>query len=130
MTRNDLLATAGETLAYAEDYLDTRIELVKLEVADKSTRAAAGAITGAIIGVLAFFAAICLVIALAIWIGSLLGRPALGFLLVGVLFLVIAGVVFLVKDKLLTQPILRSLIKKLFDKKSEDRPHEQFPTAA
>ena len=56
MTRNDLLETAGETLAYAEDYVDTRIELAKLAVAEKGARLAADAIAGLVVATLALFA--------------------------------------------------------------------------
>ena len=118
MTRNDLLATAGETLAYAEDYVDTRIELVKLGVAEKGSRLAADVLAGLIVATLAIFALACLTIALAIWLGWLVASYALGFVIVGVLYLAIGGTLFALRKRLLATPILQSLIASLF--KPED----------
>ena len=118
MTRNDLLATAGETLVYAEDYVDTRIELVKLGVAEKGSRLAADVLAGLIVATLAIFALACLTIALAIWLGWLVASYALGFVIVGVLYLAIGGTLFALRKRLLATPILQSLIASLF--KPED----------
>ena len=118
MTRNDLLETAGETLAYAEDYVDTRIELAKLAVAEKGARLAADAIAGLVVATLALFAVACLTIALAIWLGWLVHSYALGFVIVGVLYLVIGGILFALRKTLLATPILQALIASLF--KPED----------
>ena len=118
MTRNDLLETAGETLAYAEDYVDTRIELVKLGVAEKGSKLAADAIAGMIVAVFGLFAMGCLTIALSIWIGWLVHSYAWGFVIVGVLYLVIAVILFVTRKTTLTTPILQALIASLF--KPED----------
>ncbi len=114
MDRNALLSTAGETIAYAEDYLNTRIELVKLDVAQKGSNIVANAIAGAIVAVFGIFALGCLTVSLAIWIGHLLNRPALGFLLVALLYLLVAGALFVARKALLTNPLLETLIGKLF----------------
>lgn len=118
MTRNDLLETAGETLAYAEDYVDTRIELAKLGIAEKGSRLAADAIAGLIVATLGLFAMACLTIALAIWLGWLVHSWALGFVIVGVLYLIIGGILFATRKSTLATPILQALISSLF--KPED----------
>ena len=115
MDRNDLLATAGETLAYAEDYLETRIELVKLEAAEKGSVAAAGAVTGIVIGTVGLIAILFLSLALATWLGQLLSSAALGFLIVGVIYIIMAVVFYMIKDSVLTRPILQSIIRTLFN---------------
>ena len=114
MDRNTLLATAGETIAYAEDYIETRIDMVKLEVADKGTRVAAQTITYVICATLGLFALSALSIALAFWLGALLDSVALGFLIVGLIYLVIAAIVFALRETLLEKPILHALIANLF----------------
>ena len=114
MNRNDILSTAGETLAYAEDYLDTRIELIKLSVAEKGAQSGANVLAIAIVGVIALFALGCFTIALSIWLGSLVESLALGFLIVGVIYVVIAVLLFLLRETLLATPILRALITQLF----------------
>ena len=118
MTRNDLLETAGETLAYAEDYIDTRIELAKLSVAEKGSKLAADAIAGLIVATLGLFALGCLTVALAIWLGWLVHSYAWGFVIVGALYLVLGAILFATRKTTLTTPILQALIASLF--KPED----------
>ncbi len=114
MNRNDILSTAGETLAYAEDYLDTRIELIKLNVAEKGAQSGASVLAIAIVGTIALFALGCFTIALSIWLGSLVSSMALGFVIVGFIYVVIAVLLFLMRETLLAAPILRALITQLF----------------
>ena len=122
--RDDLLATAGETLAYAEDYFETKVELIKLDVADKGTRAGANAIAGAVVAVLGLAGGLFLSLALAIWLGYLVGSYALGFVIVGVFFLLIAALTFVFREPLLAKPILAALISSLFKPEGE-RPAQE-----
>ncbi|KQB36836.1 competence protein [Flavobacterium sp. L1I52] len=54
-------------------------------------------------------------IALAFIIGSYLGSYALGFLSVGLLYLVCTGLLFLVKDKIVEGPILEKFSEIFFN---------------
>lgn len=117
--RDDLLATAGETLAYAEDYFETKVELIKLDVADKGTRAGANAIAGVVVAVLGLAGGLFLSLALALWLGYLVSSYPLGFVIVGVFFLLIAALTFAFRQPLLTKPILTALIASLFKPKDE-----------
>lgn len=114
MDRYDLLSTAGETLAYAEDYLDTRIELVKLTVAEKGAESGAKLLTIVILAVVGAFAASCFTIALALWLGELMDSLPLGFVVVGVGYLIAAAILFIFREAILTTPLLRAFIKQIF----------------
>ena len=114
MDRNDILSTAGETLAYAEDYLDTRIELLKLNVAEKGAQSGANVLAISIVCVVATFALGCFTVALSIWIGGLVKSLALGFLLVGIIYVFFAILLYVLRERLLTTPLLRALITQLF----------------
>ena len=114
MDRNDLLSTAGETLAYAEDYLDSRIELVKLNVAEKGAESGAKLLSIGIVGVIGLAATSCFTIALAIWLGELMSSMPLGFVVVGVGYLIMAAILFIFRRAILTTPLLRALIKQMF----------------
>ena len=124
--RDDLLATAGETLAYAEDYFETKVELIKLDVADKGTRLGASTIAGIVVAVLGLAGGLFLSLALALWLGYLVSSYPLGFVIVGLFFLLVAGLTFAFRKPLLTKPILTALISSLF--KAQDRPAVQSPT--
>ncbi len=122
MNRDQLLATAGETLAYAEDLFTTKVELVKLDVAEKGARIGADVISGIIVAILGLAGLLFLFLALAIWLGYLVGSYALGFVIVGVFFLILAAILFAVRESLLARPILKSLISSLFKPKTNERP--------
>ncbi len=114
MKHQELLATAGETLAYAEDYLDTRIELLKLTAAEKGSLTAANVLAGVVVAFLGTFALMCFTVTLAILIGDALGSIALGYAIMGLIYAIIAVVLFVMRKKILVQPILKSLINSLF----------------
>lgn len=115
MKRDDLLVTAGETIAYAEDYLDTKIEIVKLTVAERGAKTAADLIAGAVVGVLGLFALSALSVALALVIGHALDSLALGFALVGLIYVALAVAIFLLRKRVLISPILTALLSSLFN---------------
>jgi carbon starvation protein CstA len=97
----------------AEKYGSTTIQLVKLKttitVADLLATVMAQVITYTLLGVFLLF----FNIALAIWIGSLLGKIYLGFLLVSFLFGVAALAVSQYQNKWIKIPYQNSLIKLL-----------------
>jgi len=114
MDRNDLLSTAGETLAYAEDFIDTRIELLKLNIAEKGAHSGANVLTLIILSTVGLFAAACFTVALSLWLGGLLESMPLGFLVVGLVYLFLATILFIFRERILTTPLLRALITQLF----------------
>ncbi len=124
MNRDQLLATAGETLAYAEDFFETKVELVKLDVAEKGARIGADVISGIIVAVLGLAGSLFLFLGLAIWLGHLVGSYALGFVIVGVFFILLAAILFALRESLLARPILKSLISSLFKSKPNERPQQ------
>lgn len=118
MKPNDLLATAGETLAYAEDYLDTRIELIKLSVAEKGSKSAADILAVGIVATLGLFALSAFSIAFALVLGAYLDSYPWGFTIVGLLYTFFAVLLFITRRVLLVQPILKQLINTLFNSNS------------
>jgi len=59
-------------------------------------------------------------------IGDALGRPWLGFLIVGVIFFLIALVVSKAKEKLFRIPIMNAIIRELFEQKEEQNGKKLF----
>ena len=124
MKRDELLNTAGETLAYAEDFLETKIELFKLGMVDKGTRIGADVISGYVVAKIAATAMLFLSLALAIWLGQVVDSVALGFVIVGGTYLLFAVALFALRRRLLAGPILKTLISASFKDKS-DSPNPQ-----
>lgn len=114
MNRHDLLATAGETIAYAEDYVDTRIEMLKLDAAQRGSQIVGQLILGGVIAFVFTVAVAAFSIALALWLGSLLGSSALGFVVVGAFYALVGAVCVVFHEYLLTEHILKGVISAIF----------------
>ena len=119
MKSNDLLATAGETLAYAEDYIETRIQLAKLQLVEKGSKSSADFIAIGVVIVCSFFALAAFSIALALAIGTYFESYAWGFTIVGLLYTIWAILLFVSRRVLLVRPILKGVLNFLFNSNSD-----------
>lgn len=109
-----LIELAGETLGYAREYVDNRIDYVKLDVSERTSIMASYAITIVICAFLMLIALAMGLVALGLFLGSVLANYALGFLAVtGVCFLIML-VVYLLRKPLIMSPILTLLINKMY----------------
>jgi hypothetical protein len=89
------------------------VETAKLKLADKTSRLLANLVTAFVVVVLVLFFTVFASISLAIVLGDLTGRFHWGFLIIAGLYLLIALLVWVTKEKLLRIPILNSLLKQL-----------------
>lgn len=113
----DLKTKATHLKDHAGDYLKTTVELAKA----KATKGASDAVAGVTIAIAAlvlgiFFLAF-LFTALAWWLGNILESPALGFLCVAGLFLVLIVLIFALRKKVIVPLIRNAIIRAIYDKK-------------
>ena len=113
--QKDLLETAGESFEFANQYVQKRIDLLKLEGAEKLAKSTSSIITVAVIAFLATMVAIMLSIAVGFWLGQMLGSNALAFLIITGVYALFALVVYFFKRQLITNPVLSTMIKSMFD---------------
>ncbi len=73
-----------------KDYLNLRMQIMRLNVTEKISVALAGAITGTIVIVLYLLVLLCITIAFALWLGTFFNNMIIGFLCVGGIYLIIA----------------------------------------
>ena len=111
--RPDLGLFVEAVVGDAKAYFETQKELTTLAVSEKAGRAVAIVVVGLVL-FFAFSAAFLMgSVALALWLGKLLGTSTLGFLAVAVLY-VLLGIVFylfwrsFLKDKI-TLAIIRAI---------------------
>jgi hypothetical protein len=102
------------------EYLKLRWAAMRLGAVDGISSALAKAFGYIIFLVLIFIALIFLMFALALWLGEVLGHPALGFLIAGGAFLVGAVVIYFVHDRLGRNAIVRYFIDMCFTDKDDD----------
>jgi hypothetical protein len=96
-----------------KEYAETRLKLAKYEAIDKSTAVLASMITDVIVTISLILTFLFLSFAFAFYLSDLLHSKWQGFGCTAILYLVIAVIIILTKDKL-QKPIINLLIKKLF----------------
>ena len=98
-----------------EDYSKTSIELFKLQAINKYAEVFSMVTSKIIIVLIASFFAICLNMALALWIGEMLGKIYYGFFIVSAFYLIIALIVWIFKKLWIEEPLQNSIIDNLMD---------------
>ncbi len=96
-----------------ENYTKTSVLLYKLNAVDRTADIASSLASRAVIAVILTFITLFLSIALGLYLGNLLGDLSLGFLVVSGLYLLILGLIFFLKRKLIINPVSNSIIATL-----------------
>ena len=99
----------------AGDYLETRLDLLKLQAINKSSDVVSSVVSRVTILVLVAFAFFILNIGLALWVGEMVGRMHLGFFIVAGFYLLIALIIHLFKNTWIKEPVTTMLIKKMLN---------------
>ena len=105
----------GSFIESAGAYLETRIELLKLQAVDKSSGVVSSVVSSIVIAILIVFGLSILNIGLSIWIGTLIGEVWLGFMVVGGVYVLLAILFMAFKDKFVKRPVTNLLIKKILN---------------
>lgn len=71
-------------------YVESRIEVIKLDVKNEVTRVSVAAVVWTIVSIFALMVLVCLSIALGLWLGRLTDSLPLGFVLVALIYVVIS----------------------------------------
>jgi uncharacterized membrane protein YagU involved in acid resistance len=99
-----------------EDYIETKIDIVKLKAIDKTGSALSGVISGILLAFLGLFVLVFLSFSAAFAVAEITGRNSLGFLAIAVFYGLVAGAVIIFKEKLITMPVINALMKKFYYK--------------
>jgi hypothetical protein len=101
------------------EYVDTQIKIAKLKAINKAGPLISGILVGALLTFLGIFILIFLSISAALAISTATGHPYMGFLLVGVFYLILAVLIVALKEKLVTLPIINALLKSFYSDKKK-----------
>jgi hypothetical protein len=96
------------------DYLKLRWASLRLAAVERLSASAARVVGVVIAGVVILLALVFLMVALALWIGEMLGQPSLGFLIAGGGFLLIGVVLWLVGRRIFAGPMVRFFVDMFF----------------
>jgi len=112
-TRN-LLEKLGELVGYVQVYANDRIELVKLEAAERSAKAVSSGITVAILALIFTMALLFGSVALGLFIAEWIDSYAFAFLIVFGLYVVLGSLIAVFRKALVTNPVLTIIIKSMY----------------
>ena len=117
-------AKADELADTIKDYVNSRVESVKLNAAEKSSAAISFMVAGMVAAGVFLLFFIFISIALAIGLGEWIGNAWLGFLVVACLHLLVGILVWVAREKLIQLPVMNAFIKHLF--KSPDEKDQKY----
>lgn len=104
--------TARPIIDQAKEYVETRLKLLKLEVAERSTSIIANIVVELVVIISLVLTFLFASFTLALFLGDVLNSNWKGFGIVALLYLLIA-VILMVAKKPIERPIVNILIRKL-----------------
>ncbi len=111
---NNLLEKLGELAGYVQVYANDRIELVKLEAAEKSAKAVSAGITVVVLALLFTMALLFGSVALGLFIAEWVDSYAYAFLIIFGLYVLLGSIIAIFKKALVTNPVLTMIIKSIY----------------
>jgi hypothetical protein len=110
-----------DSLEHIGAYVQTRTDLLLLNLSDKVAKSAATAAVVYVAWSLSGFVLLFLSLALAWWLGQSLDNMAAGFLIVAGIFVVITVVTYVVAKKVLRPTITNKIVKSWNNNDRQDR---------
>ena len=104
-----------------EDYIETRIDLIKFKTAEKGASAISGIIVGVALFIFSMFILLFLSFSAAYAISYATQKPYLGFLAVAGFYILLVVLLLALKEKLITIPIVNTLLGKFYAKQDESK---------
>lgn len=109
----DRASIVESLLERIEDYSNTSLKLYKLKAIDKTSEVASTVVSYVAILCCVMLVVVILNIALALWLGQILGENYYGFFCVAAFNAFIAIVLYGFRHSLIKRPVVNSLIKKM-----------------
>jgi hypothetical protein len=106
--------TAFEDLATGtKEYINVRLERIKLSTADKVSKMAANFVAAIFIMLAVALCVIFLGISLGFYLGSVLGSNWFGFLIVAGIYFIKIFLIVLLKERIIRIPVMNAILKQL-----------------
>jgi hypothetical protein len=117
---NDTLEKLEGLTDHVKEYINTRVEITKLHLAEKTSLVISNLIAVTIIVVLFLFVIVFGSIAGAWALSEWIGKSYSGFLIVAGFYLLLGIIVWMAKDKLIRFPVMNVIIKQLQKNDDDD----------
>lgn len=109
-----------ETKRLLKDYLEARLELTRLQAAEKLSKALGLFFTLILAFLLFFFVIVFLGMVLAHWISELSGSMTIGFSVTTLVFVALLVIVLLFRKKIIEKPLANLLLRELTREEAEE----------
>lgn len=103
-----------------KEFVNAKLDSLKLSLAEKISRLAANLAAALIVMVMITLCIIFFSMALAYFLGGLVGNTWLGFLIVAFFYLLIAIIVWAARERILRIPIMNSILSQLSKTDEQD----------
>ncbi len=112
MKENSSIDTITE---YINAYINTKIELVKLQAADRISAVLSYLISKVIISILLLFFILFGSFWASLYISHVMGNSYIGFAIVAIFYAIIGGMLFIFRKRILITPIREKMICEMMD---------------
>ena len=112
---NKLLVDAGENFEYVKTIVENKIELAKIELAEKLGTMLSKVVLFAVLGLLGLLFIISLFIILSIWLTELLGSAILAIAVVSSVIFVIGAILLVFQKKVVSRPVTNFIVNNILD---------------
>jgi len=106
---------AEELAIHIKEYIQTEIELIKLNFAEKLSKILSNFLAIIILIWILLLSILFASISLAFFIGEKIGKMSIGFFIVSLIYLLIAMVSWYLRERFIRIPILNGILRQLFD---------------
>jgi hypothetical protein len=110
-----------ELTDHLKEYVNTRVELAKLQLAEKASLVISDLIAFCIVAILFLLVLVFGSIAGAWALSSWIGKPYSGFLIVAGLYLLLAIIVWAFRSRFIRLPLMNALIRQLHKVDDDDQ---------
>lgn len=111
-----LMESMGETTAYVQQYIEQKIELTKLEAAEKSAVMISELVTGIILALIGSVVLLLATITLGLFLAQWLASYPMAFLLLTIFYTLIGLIIWGFRRKLITNPVVSLVVMRFFNK--------------
>lgn len=111
----ELKEKTADLVDHVEDIADTFYRLTIINVTQKATNIASGAMTMIVVTVIGFCVLLFLGVALSFWVGDLIGSRSGGFLIGSGCFLLVLFILLALRKKIVFPMIRNLIISKVYE---------------
>lgn len=115
MPLEDIKEKTEDLASHVEDLANTFYRLTIINATQKIVNVSSVTIVGLAVCSMGMLVLLFVGLALSWWLGDLLQSRAAGFLLVGVLFMIIAGLIYYYRKRMVFPFIRNRIIRKLYE---------------